>query len=330
MKILVLGGTVFVGRAFIESALERGHTITMFNRGKSNPELFPEVEKLSGDRREDLSALDGRRWDAVLDTCGYLPREVRLSAQKLASAVDHYTFISSISVYQDFFTPGIAEDYPTGTLADPETEDIWANYGPLKFLCEQAAEAAMPGRVLHVRPGLIVGRYDRTDRFTYWPHRVALGGEVLAPGEPSTPTQFIDVRDLMDWTLRMIETGQTGVYNATGPDYALGMGEFLETCVKTTGSGARLTWTSEEFLAANEVQPWTDLPAWMALSSPEEPALMKVDCRKAFAAGLTFRSLADTIQDTLRWDATRPAEYKLRFGLTAEREADLLRKWHNR
>ncbi len=209
MKLLVLGGTVFLGRHLVEAATARGHSVTLFNRGQHNPELYPEVEKLRGDRDSDLSALQGRRWDAVIDTCGYLPRAVRASAELLADAVDHYTFISSISVYADFHTPAMDESAPVGTLADETVEEVTGEtYGPLKALCEQAAERALPGRVLNIRPGLIVGPHDPTDRFTYWPVRVARGGEVLAPGRPHVPVQVIDGRDLAEWTVRMVEARQ--------------------------------------------------------------------------------------------------------------------------
>ena len=188
MNLLILGGTVFLGRHLVEAALARGHAVTLFNRGQHNPDLFPEVERLRGDRDGDLQALEGRRWDAVVDTCGYVPRVVRASAEMLAPNVDHYTFISSISVYADTSKPGIDEQAPVGTLDDPTTEEVTGeSYGPLKALCEQAAEAAMPGRVLNIRPGLIVGPHDPTDRFTYWVRRVAEGGEVLAPGNPHAP-----------------------------------------------------------------------------------------------------------------------------------------------
>src|SRR5688572_29497367 len=196
MRLLVLGGTKFLGRAVVEAAVARGHEPTLFHRGLTNPGLFPDLEHLRGDRDGGLAALQGRTWDAVIDPSGYVPRIVRASAELLADAVEHYTFISSISVYPSFPTPGMDESSPVGTLEDPTVEDVPAHYGPLKALCEQAAEAAMPGRVFHVRAGLIVGPNDPSDRFTYWPVRVAKGGDVLAPGSPERPVQIIDVRDL--------------------------------------------------------------------------------------------------------------------------------------
>jgi 2'-hydroxyisoflavone reductase len=327
MNILILGGTVFLGRHLVEAAIARGHRVTLFNRGQHNPELYPDVEKLRGDRDGDLSVLQGRRWDAAIDTCGYIPRHVRASAGLLAGAVDHYTFISSISVYADFRAPGVDESDPVGTLEDTTVEEITGEtYGPLKALCEQAAEQAMPGRVLQVRPGLIVGPHDPTDRFTYWPTRVARGGEVLAPGQPHAPVQFIDARDLAKWTVRMVEARQTGTYNATGPDYELELGRLLEECKAVSGSDARLVWADESFLLGAGVGPWIELPLWIA-GRPAMAHLQRVSIRRATDAGLTFRPLAETIRDTLEWDATRPAEEERGAGLKPEREVELLRAW---
>jgi 2'-hydroxyisoflavone reductase len=331
MKLLILGGTVFLGRYLVESALERGHDVTLFNRGQHNPDLYPGVEKLRGDRNGDLAALHGRSWDAAIDTCGYVPRVVRASAELLADAVKHYTFISSISVYPQFKQPGIDERAAVGTLEDPTVEEVTdATYGPLKALCEEAAEQAMPGRVLNVRPGLIVGPHDPTDRFTYWLHRVALGGEVLAPGQPGRHIQVIDVRDLAGWIVRMVEAGQSGVYNATGPDYALTIGRLLDVSRDLSGSDARVSWVAEDFLAEQGVGPWIELPLWIPESDPDAAGFSDVDCRKAIAAGLTFRDLTATIGDTLDWDAARPTDREWRAGLKREREAELLRAWHSR
>jgi 2'-hydroxyisoflavone reductase len=329
MKLLLLGGTVFLGRHIVQSALERGHEVTIFTRGMHNPDLFPEVEKLRGDRKNDLSALQGRTWDAVIDTCGYVPREVRNSAELLADAVGHYTFISSISVYADFATPGMDESAPVGTLEDTTTEEVTGEtYGPLKALCEQAAEEGMPGRTLVIRPGLIVGPNDPTDRFTYWPHRIDQGGVVLAPGEPDHHIQFIDVRDLAEWNVRMVENGTTGIYNATGPDYPLSMGRLLQSCIQASGNDAELEWVAGEFLLAKEVGPWSDMPLWLP-DTPEYAGFDAVECRKAFNDGLTIRSIDTTVADTLAWDRTLP-ERALRAGITREREEELLNAWKER
>jgi 2'-hydroxyisoflavone reductase len=199
------------------------------------------------------------------------------------------------------------------------------SYGPLKALCEQAAEESMPGRVLNVRAGLIVGPHDPTDRFTYWPARVARGGEVLAPGNPEAPVQFVDVRDLADWIVRMAETRTAGVFNATGPDYRLPMRQLLETCRSVSGAEANLIWADEKFVLEQNVKPWMDMPLWIPESDESAAGFSTFDCRKAIAAGLTFRPLADTARDTLAWANTRPADYQWRAGLTPEREAEVLR-----
>ncbi len=325
MKLLILGGTAFLGQHLVEAARARGHTVTLFNRGQTNPDLFPDVERLRGNRDGDLTALESRRWDAVIDTSGYVPRVVRASAELLAQAVEHYTFISSLSVYASFSTPDFDENAPVGKLSiEPVEEVTGETYGPLKALCEQAAEAAMPGRALNIRPGLLVGPHDPTDRFTYWPHRVARGGRVLAPGNPERLVQFIDARDLAVWTLHMVETGRTGTYHATGPDYPLTIGHLLETCKAASGSKAHIVWVKESCLLDGGVIPWTELPLWLPENDASYVSFMRVNCSKAFAAGLTFRPLAETVRDTLAWDATRPAEREWHAGLKPEREAHLL------
>lgn len=332
MKLLILGGTVFLGRHLVDAALARGHDVTLFNRGQHNPDLYPWVERLRGDRDGALNALHGGRWDAAIDTCGYVPRIVRASAELLSSRVEHYTFVSTLSVYADTATPGIDESAPVGSLADETIEDVTGEtYGPLKALCERAAEEAMPGRVLIPRPGLIVGPHDPTGRFTYWPARVVQGGEVLAPGNQGRPVQVIDARDLAEWTIRMIEDQQTGIYNATGPDDVLTMGDVLDASLKVSGSDARITWVDEGFLLDAGVEPWSDLPLWIP-EGREMDGLMAVDCRKAVATGLTFRPIGETVRDTLAWDATHPREdsNERQAGLAPERERELLAAWRQR
>ena len=340
MKLLVLGGTLFLGRHLVEAALARGHEVTLFNRGTTNPELFPQVEKLRGDRDGNLAALTGRQWDAALDVAGYVPRLVRASAALLADAVRHYTFISTISVYADYKVRGIGEDAPVGRLDDETVEEVTGGtYGPLKALCEGAAEAALPGRVLTIRPGLIVGPHDPTDRFTYWPYRVAQGGDVLAPGRPERPVQFVDARDLAEWNLRMAASRRAGVYNATGPDDELTMGRLLEECKAVSGSDARFVWVDEAFLLEREVGPWMELPLWIPETQTEMAGFMRVSCKRAIADGLTFRPLSETIQATLDWNAARP-ELRLaerdygvplpRAGMKPERERELLEAWRTR
>ncbi len=323
MKLLILGGTVFVGRHLVQAALARGHTVTLFNRGQHNADLFPAVEKLRGDRDGNLETLKGRRWDAVIDTCGYVPRVVRMSAEALAESVTHYTFISTMSVYPDLMAPGLDEKAPVAAIPEgisTSSEEVTGEtYGPLKALCEQAVEQAMPGRVLTVRPGLIVGPDDPTDRFTYWPHRIAQGGEVLVPGQRDLEVQFIDMRDLAEWTIRMIEAGQVGVFNANGPQSVLTIEQLLEACRAATGSDARLTWVDEKFLVESGVQYWTDLPLWL-------PGHQRINCQKAMQAGLTFRPLTETIRDTLAWDTAR-TDGARHFALKPDREREILQKW---
>ncbi|MEO7912284.1 MAG: SDR family oxidoreductase [Roseiflexaceae bacterium] len=338
MKLLILGGTIFLGRYLVEAALARGHEVTLFNRGQHNSELYPAVEKLRGDRDGGLDVLRGRRWDAVIDTSGYIPRLVRDSAELLAQAVQHYTFISSISVYPHFRSVGLDESAPVGTLDDPAVEEITgASYGPLKALCEDSVEIALPDRALIIRPGLIVGPHDTSDRFTYWVRRIAQGGELLAPAGPDWHTQIIDVRDLAEWTMHMVERQQAGVYNATGPEHNLTFGQLLDTCRVVSGSDARFTWVNEAFLLEKEVAPWSELPLWIPQSDPDMLGFSDVNCAKAIAAGLTFRDLVTIVRDTLAWDSTRteaiePSSRVLtqRAGLSPEREQELLRAWHDR
>jgi 2'-hydroxyisoflavone reductase len=326
MKLLILGGTVFLGRHLVEAAMRGGHEITLFNRGQHNPELFPEVEKINGDRDGGLEPLAGRHWDALIDTCGYVPRVVRSSAEFLAVNIDHYTFISTISVYADPLKPDADESAPLGKLKKKKTEEITGEtYGPLKALCEKAVEQTYPGRSLIIRPGLIVGPHDPSDRFTYWPSRVARGGEVLAPSSPDRQTQIIDVRDLAGWTIEMVEKKATGTYNATGPATPLALGRLLETCKEVSSSDASFTWVSDEFLTENKVTPYTELPLWL----PEaEAAWEMVNIQKALGAGLKFRPLEETVRDTLAWDRSRPAGTPRRNGLAMEREEVLLKGWH--
>ena len=324
MDLLVLGGSRFLGRHLVEEAIGRGHRVTLFNRGESNPGLFPEVEELWGERGGDLSPLRGRRWDAAIDTSGYLPREVRRSAEILADSVGHYTFVSSISVYESFGQTGIDEDAPVLEPPNPEPGEMsWELYGGLKVGCERAVEAAMPGRALVVRPGMIVGPHDYTDRFPYWRRRVAEGGDVLAPGDPERQVQLIDARDLAGWTLRMAEGGRAGVYNATGPEYRLTMRGMLEGIREATGSDARLVWASEEFLLDAGVEPWEELPFWV----PEEMAgILAVDVGRAVGAGLVFRPLGETACDVPGPQDERP-EAEIGAGIPREREEGLLRAW---
>jgi 2'-hydroxyisoflavone reductase len=326
MRILILGGTMFLGRWIASSALARGHTLTLFNRG-SRPGLFPGVEEIHGDREKDLDLLAGQQWDAVVDTCGYVPRVVRKSVEALQGAVQRYLFISSISVYASSAKPDQDEHAPLGQMEDESLEDVNAYYGPLKALCERVVQNDFSGPAIIVRPGLIVGPYDPTDRFTYWPHRVARGGEVLAPGDPERGVQFIDVRDLSEWLVRLLEAGERGIYNATGPDQPLPMGDLLETCRMVSCSDACFKWVPEEFLLRRGVEPWIGLPLWLPESDPESAGFFQFDCRKAIAAGLQFRPLADTVRATLTWDATRLGNQAWRAGISQKLETQLLEEY---
>lgn len=323
MRLLVLGGTLFLGRHLVEAALARRHEVTIFTRGRTNPDLFPQVERLLGDRDGDLSALGGRSWDAVVDTSGYVPRVVRVSAELLADAIGRYTFVSSCSVYATLARAGADESAPTATIADETSEAVDIHYGALKALCERAAEKALPGRVLAVRAGLIVGPHDPTGRFTYWVHRIARGGDVLAPEPRDQPVQLVDARDLAQWILDMAETRRAGTFNATGPERRLTMEELLETIRATTRSHARLVWAAESFLVEQGVEPWSELPLWLAPeTNPDDAGFLAVSAERAIAAGLRFRPLADTVFETLV-----NAETTARAGLDPRREAELLEAW---
>lgn len=338
LKVLILGGTAFLGPDIVEELVARGHAVTLFNRGKTNPQLFPDLEKLRGDRNGDLKSLEGRKWDAVIDTSGYTKPQAELSAGLLKDAVGHYVFISTISVYADFSKPGMDESAPVGQLPEGVDENTTSisngTYGPLKALCERTIESLMPGRVTNIRPGLIVGPSDRTDRFTYWPVRVSRGGEVLAPGAPTDPVQFIDARDLAKWAVHAMENKIAGVFNATGPATALGMSELLDACkLAAPDSDAKFTWVDADFLEKQSVAAWSDLPVWIPPAG-EMKGFAAISAAKAIAQGLTFRPVLETCQATLKWwreqrEPDPAAPVKMRAGLTPEREAAVLKAWHD-
>jgi 2'-hydroxyisoflavone reductase len=323
MKLLILGGTGFLGPDIVRAATERGHTLTLFNRGKTHPGLFPGVEKLQGDRDptkdEGLKALEGgRTWDAVIDTSGYVPRIVRASAELLGKRVGKYIFVSSISVYED---PAVGAD-ETAALAvaeDPKSEDVNKYYGALKAACEKAVEEVLPGRAIHVRPGLIVGPGDPTDRYTYWPVRMDRGGKVVCPGDGSDPVQYVDARDLGLWLVKMAEGGAAGAYNAVGPVEKLTVKQLLDACNTAAGGKAELVWVDAAALSKEHVHAWSDMPVWTGGVT----GMSTANAKKAIAAGLTFRAPEETAKDTLAWWKSEPPR-KLRAGLTAEREAALL------
>jgi len=342
LSILVIGGTGFTGPEQVEHALARGHKVTVLNRNKRRPDFFKgktEVEQLIGDLNDDVSALKGRSFDAVLDIPTTSPAWVRNVAQYLAGRVKHYTFISTISVYPDNSKPDRDESDPTTPLPeglDPYTavpEQVSRNYGALKTFSEQEVEKHYPGINLVIRPGLIVGPLDPSDRFTYWPARIDRGGEVMAPGTPSDPVQFIDSRDLAEWTIRMIETQEKGVYNATGPAKPLSIAEMLYGIKAVTTAGAQFTYVPADFLREKDVRGWRHMPVWL----PPEGAtagFLRRNCARALAKGLSFRPLAVTAKDTLDWSKTRPEADQKKLadggiaGIPATKEAEVLTAWH--
>lgn len=323
MKILIIGGTRFLGRHLVNSARVRGHDVTLFNRGKTNPDLFRQVKTITGDREKDLNQLEGT-WDAVIDTCGYVPRVVKLSANMLKLKTEKYVFISSISVYKSFAKIGINESDEVAKLEDENIEEVTGEtYGALKALCEKTVQEILGIDSLIIRPGLIVGPHDPTDRFTYWIKRVAQGGEILAPDSANALTQIIDVRDLADFILTLIENDVSGVFNATGPETPLSFGLLLDTCKLISGSDAKFKWASLDFITQNNIAPWSDLPAWIP-DTVEDAGFSRVDISKAINAGLKFSALENTVRDTLAWINELPNDYEMKAGLSKEREKELL------
>lgn len=333
VRILILGGTGFIGPHQVRYALARGHTVTLFNRGRTNPGLFSNVETLIGDRNGDLESLRGRTWDVAIDNSTNRPDWVELSANFLKDSVDRYFYVSSRSAYSDTSRVPMTADAPTFTYetagVEPGAERI--PYGLAKALSERAAQAIFPGRTNIVRPGLIIGPGDETDRFTYWPVRIHRGGEVLAPGDPSDPIQIIDVRDLTEWMIRMAEDGAVGVFNGVGPRIPRPMAELLYGIRGITTAETTFTWVNYEFLTQMGLRPYADLPVWMP-PTPGREGFARFDLTPEVEAGLTFRPLAVTARDTLDYHFSRPPERQatLRAGVSEEREAEVLAAWHAR
>lgn len=337
LRILILGGTRFIGLHMTELALARGHTLTYFNRGRTRTDRFPQVERIKGDRNGEIDGLKDRDWDVVIDNSGYVPRHVRLSAELLAPRVRQYVFVSSISVYPDFSVPRV-ESSPVGKLDDESVEKVDGDtYGPLKALCEQAAERALPGRTTVVRPGLIVGPDDNTDRFTYWPARAARGGEFVAPGSPKDPFQIIDARDLARFVLDAAERNHTGVYNLVSNVNGFKFGELTDACIASANKRAkpparpRAVFVPADFLEAQKVAPWSEMPVWLPAKG-DEAAFAGTSNQAALSRGLKITPLKKTVDDTLAWHLTRPTEEReqLKAGIAADKEAEVLAAWKAR
>jgi 2'-hydroxyisoflavone reductase len=331
LSILVLGGTRFIGVQMTELALKRGHKVTLFNRGRTNTELFPDVERIKGDRDGQIDGLKGRKWDAVIDNSGYYPRAVKIVAELLAPTARQYLFVSSISVYPNF-AQARTEDSAVGTLKDETVEKVDNDtYGPLKALCEKAAETAMPGRVTVLRPGLIVGPHDSTDRFTYWPARAARGGEMLAPGKPTDGIQIVDARDLAAFALDALEKRTMGTFNLVSPPGMFTMGDVVNESIRAAktlakpGTPPQAVWAPAEFLEAQKVSGWSDMPVWVDAKG-DEAAFAGTSAARAIKAGLKITPMRRTCHDTLAWHLTRPAaeREKLKAGIAPEREKEVL------
>ena len=335
LKILMLGGTGFLGPHTVQYALDRGHEVTLFNRGRTNADLFPDLEKIVGNRDpeidEGLSGISGRHWDAVIDTSGFVPRIVGASARLLADQAEQYLFVSTICQYQDWLEGDMyrTEDWPRGTLEDPTTEDVQTHYCYLKAYCEIAAEQAMPGRVTQIRPGLIVGPRDNTDRFTYWPMRADRGGAMIAPGKPADLTQYIDVRDLARFMVHALEQKLTDSYNLVRQPFP--WGDFLNTCVSVADNDTELVWIPGDFLLKHELESWQQLQMWADSETPVAGSFTW-SATKAMEAGLTIRPVEDTIRDTVAWYKSLPADRQaeMRSGIPAAKEATVLQAWYER
>jgi 2'-hydroxyisoflavone reductase len=331
LSILILGGTRFIGVPMTELALKRGHRVTFFNRGRTNADLFPQIERIKGDRNGEIDGLKGRQWDAIIDNSGYVPKQVKLTAELLAPTAKQYLFVSSISVYPNF-AQARTEDSPVGKLADETIEKVdGETYGPLKALCEKAAETAMPGRVTVLRPGLIVGPHDSTDRFTYWPARAARGGEMLAPGKPSDGIQIIDGRDLAAFTIDVLEQRTMGIFNLVSPPGMFTMGDVVNESIRAAKAqvkpdpAPKATWAPADFLASKKIEGWSDMPVWVDAKG-DEKEFAGTSAERAMKAGLKITPMRKTVEDTLAWHLKRPdaERTKLKAGLTPEREKEAL------
>lgn len=339
MKILIIGGTKFLGRHLLDAALENNHEVTLFNRGKKySDEEIPSVEEVHGDRNFELEKLSGRKFDAVIDTCGYLPQTVKKSAEFFADKANQYVFISSGSVYQYGMKADYDETAETAKLSESEREKfenfdltqelngivLGESYGALKKLCEESAEKAMPNRVLNVRAGMIVGEFDWTDRFNYWVMRIEKGGEILAPGSGKSFVQLVDAKDLSEWIIKAIEENLTGIFNVTSKSLDLTFDKFLEEIKSATKSNAEFIWASEEFLTENKVAPWSEMPFYLPESDGNYKNFLTMNVDKALENGLKFRPLGETVLDVKNWREKQ--NFEMKAGISREREKELLEK----
>jgi len=332
LRVLILGGTGFIGPHFVAALRAQGHSLTLFNRGRRNPELFKDIETLLGDRDGKIEALRGRDWDVVIDDSGYVPRQVKLTVDLLQGHVQHYVFVSSISAYADLSAAGIDEDHPLARLKDPAVETVnGETYGGLKALCEQVVQKNYGKHCAVIRPSYIVGPGDTTDRFTYWPVRTSRGGDMLAPGKSSDPIQFIDARDLADFMRQCVERRIAGVYNLCNPPGAVTMGDLLVTSKRLAKADTNFKWADAAFLEQQKLLDSGEIPIWSPPSGETAGAAL-ISSARAVAQGLRFRSLETTVADTLAWHDKQPEaqRQKLRAGLTAERETELLKLLNSR
>ena len=343
LKILILGGTGFIGPHMVREALRRGHEVSLFNRGRTNRSLFPDLELLIGDRNNGLDSLAGRKWDAVVDNSGYVPRHVADSAQLLSSAVSHYIYVSSVAAYaamsgnltaadyHDVDVPNDEYDSPLVTMPDETVEEVISEtYGPLKVLCERAATEAMgEDRITILRPTWVAGPGDNSDRFTYWPVRVERGGEMLVPGTPGDRLQIVDVRDLANFVVDSLEKRITGIYNMVNPPGTFSMGQFMDDCLAVTASDVEMTWVGLPFIEEHELHSGGELPIWAPVSGDTRSDAI-VTGERSFAKGMKTRAERETIRDILTWWSTLPEDRRdnMRAGLSAEREAEMLAAWH--
>ena len=336
MDLLIIGGGIFLGAALVDAGIARGHRLAVFNRGRSRSAWPPGVEAIVGERSTDLGALAGRRFDAVIDTCGYVAPDVRASAEALRES-GCYCFVSSISAYASFAHAPIVESDALAAFAgiDPADRDL-RHYGAQKAACETAVRGVFGDRALLVRPGLIVGPGDRTGRFSHWPWRAMAGGDFVFPAAPADePLQFIDVRDLAAFTLGLLETGQRGAFHATGPArHAVGWPSLVAACLEAAAArgarAARAQAVDEAFLLAEGVAPWSELPLWLPSGEREHSGHSRVDLSRSIAAGLATRPLAETIAAVLDEGLPAPGDPRRQGKLTPEREAGLLARWAGR